>query len=178
MNEQSTVKYHWYTIMGRCMEPELTEGDEVLVEVMSADLVRPGEIAAFSRGGSILTHRIVRKHYSGPGLVLEEKPDTEIRANMLRPEDIIGRVIAIKRSGKVVMMTTEQDTIKNISVNTMVFTSAALAGISRLRTRLDSAAYRLIVKVFKRPFYCLLGICNRISVCLLSTRTTETSEKR
>lgn len=67
------VEYRWYKITGRSMEPQFSVGDEVLVESVPVESIRPGNIVTFLRDGMLITHRIVRKVYREGGDILGRK---------------------------------------------------------------------------------------------------------
>lgn len=50
-----------FTVRGGSMWPAIRDGARVEVTPCTPDALRPGEIAAFARGGQIVVHRVVER---------------------------------------------------------------------------------------------------------------------
>lgn len=80
------------------MYPSLRDGDWVFVNPSAP--VRAGHIAVFERDGTTVVHRVVSVRL---GL---EMGDACRHANRFRPEQVLGRVVALARGGHTIDLTT------------------------------------------------------------------------
>ncbi len=88
-SKQRTLYFH-----GESMRPFLVEGDEVVVEPVEWDSIRPGDVITYRYLDRFPTRRVVRK--TGDGLLLwcENWPDRWFRAAR---GDVLGRAVARRR---------------------------------------------------------------------------------
>ena len=81
---------------GESMRPLLIEGDEVVVEPVEWDRIRPGDIVTYRYLDRFPTRRVVRKSASGLQLWCDNWPDRSFTAARA---DVLGRAIARRRDG-------------------------------------------------------------------------------
>lgn len=88
-SKQRTLYFH-----GESMRPFLVEGDEVVVEPVGWDTIRPGDIITYRCLDRFPTRRVIRK--TGRSLLLwcENWPDREFHADR---EEVLGRAVARRR---------------------------------------------------------------------------------
>ena len=87
----------WFRVASGSMHPLLCMGEEVYIEPATASELQIGEIAAFETSAGLVIHRIVRRRSTRNGIQLLEMSDTQLRAEPVESEAVIGRVIAIGR---------------------------------------------------------------------------------
>lgn len=85
-------------VRGTSMLPTLREGDWVMV--VPGPAVATGDVAVIDYGGTRVVHRVISRRRmvesgDGPGV-----------ARAFRPEQVVGRVIAISRQGSTLDLTT------------------------------------------------------------------------
>lgn len=86
----------WFRVSSGSMHPLLRIGEEVYIEPATAAGLQVGEIAAFETGAGLVIHRIVRRA-DGENIQFLEMSDTQLRAEPVESEAVIGRVVAIGR---------------------------------------------------------------------------------
>lgn len=87
----------WFRVASGSMHPLLCIGEEVYIEPATASELQVGEIAAFETSTGLVIHRIVLRQAGGKSIQLLEMSDTQLRAEPVESEAVIGRVIAIGR---------------------------------------------------------------------------------
>lgn len=88
-SKQRTLYFH-----GESMRPFLVEGDEVVVEPVEWDRIRPGDVITYRYLDRFPTRRVLRKTPEGLLLWCENWPDRTFRATR---EEILGRAVARRR---------------------------------------------------------------------------------
>lgn len=87
----------WITIIGDSMGPLIRTGDSVLVRSADVSEIGIGDIVTFSRGGALVTHRMVGIVRDIDRLMIIEKGDRSSRATMVDSGCVTGKVAAIRR---------------------------------------------------------------------------------
>lgn len=87
----------WITIVGDSMIPLIQTGDSALVRSVDVSEVGIGDIVTFSRGDTLVTHRVVGIVRDTDRLMIIEKGDRSPRATMMDSNCVAGKVIAIRR---------------------------------------------------------------------------------
>lgn len=92
---------------GCSMRPLVCAGDALYVKAVTADEIRVGDILLLNRGGGkLLAHRVVRRSGAGAESQFLVKGDRLRDADGYVPaHDVLGRVVARERDGKVVQLT-------------------------------------------------------------------------
>ncbi len=90
-----------FRVQGQSMVPTLHPGDEVVVERVSQDTLRPGDLVLVRDGGRFLLHRLLGiRHHDGQQLLLTGG-DGLRRADPLVPaEAFVGRALRAYRQGQ------------------------------------------------------------------------------
>ena len=88
-SRQRTLHFH-----GESMRPFLVEGDEVVVEPVSWDAIRPGDVITYRYLDRFPTRRVVRKTDAALQLWCENWPDRSFTAAR---EEVLGRAVARRR---------------------------------------------------------------------------------
>jgi signal peptidase I len=86
---QRTLYFH-----GESMRPFLVEGDEVVVEPVEWDAIRPGDVITYRYLERFPTRRVMRKSAAELQLWCENWPDRSFQAGR---DDILGRAVARRR---------------------------------------------------------------------------------
>jgi hypothetical protein len=84
-----------WTVRGASMWPAIPDGSEVEVMPCAADALRPGDIAAYARGDTVVVHRLLGRRdgalrFRGDSLGREDAP--------VRPDDVLGRAVVLRRA--------------------------------------------------------------------------------
>jgi len=88
---------HYIPITGRSMFPLIRNGDQVLVAHGCAG-IRRGDVIVFRHDGKLIAHRVVRISKNEAGHTFLTKGDNVLQFDPpLRANEIVGRVLAIKR---------------------------------------------------------------------------------
>jgi signal peptidase I len=75
---------------GRSMLPTIADGDVLHIESANADSLRVGDVVLFRQGAEFKAHRIIGKCRD----LLSTRGDAGVDIDEIRPEQIVGRVIA------------------------------------------------------------------------------------
>ncbi len=86
---------------GDTMRPFLRDGDELVVEPVSWRGVGPGEIVTYRSGDRFPTRRVFQVHPRRGRLILKADGMPSSRFFEVRKEDLLGKVVARKRGGRV-----------------------------------------------------------------------------
>jgi len=119
-------------VAGFSMLPTLLPGDFVTVERCGIENFRPGEIVEYSRGGRLITHRVVEQRGNQ---LLTLGDSTRHSDAPVQPEEIIGKVVSIVRGGERME--------PRASLN---FRERVIAGLARRSSR----AARIVVLILNR----------------------------
>lgn len=85
-------------VAGWSMYPTLTKEDRLTVEPAQPEQLRVGDLVLFHHQGQLICHRLVGVQGTGPALRLLTKGDaTTGSGELLEPDQVLGRVIAIER---------------------------------------------------------------------------------
>lgn len=100
LREGSTIQFR---ARGRSMAPLIRDGDVLTVEPATLAAVRVGDVVLHRLGGQLAAHRVVGRRRTARGYALETRGDALSAApDLAWEEDLLGRVIARERDGKVV----------------------------------------------------------------------------
>lgn len=93
LEKESEIKVR---VSGISMFPFLRRGDSLLVSRADSKEIRVGNIILFYDEGGIYCHRVFSKKEDG----ITVKADTNVCTEFLKPDDLIGQVVAIERKGR------------------------------------------------------------------------------
>ena len=93
----------WLPVLSGSMMPLLRIGDYVLVQSANPDSIRPGDIIVFKGRDRLIVHRVIRRYDNGSPAFLQ-KGDSTTAAEIIRSEDVIGRVIAVRKGTKIIRL--------------------------------------------------------------------------
>ena len=93
----------WLPVLSGSMMPLLRIDDYVLVQSVSPDSIRPGDIIVFKGQDKLIVHRVIRRYDNGSPAFLQ-KGDSTTTAEIIRSEDVIGKVIAVRKGSKVICL--------------------------------------------------------------------------
>ena len=97
---------HYIPITGRSMFPLIRNGDQVLVAHGCAG-IRRGEVIVFRHDGKLIAHRVLRISKNEAGHMFLTKGDNVLQFDPpLRANEIVGRVLAIKRGEQQISLDT------------------------------------------------------------------------
>lgn len=84
-------------VVSDSMRPLLRAGDWVLVTATATAALQVGDIIVVQRGAELITHRLVSHDPQG---WYTHGDNTRVLDQVAQPEEIVGRVVAIERSGQ------------------------------------------------------------------------------
>lgn len=87
----------WLPVLTESMLPLIRPGDRVKVSRIAPSEVHFGDIAVFCRGNDLIVHRILKTWHKPNDVYFSEKGDAGLRYTLIKSDDIIGRVIGLKR---------------------------------------------------------------------------------
>jgi len=102
-----------FKILSGSMRPMIEVGDIVRVGRVEPDGVRVGDILAFQDGQNVVVHRIIGKSRSGRQLSFRHGGDAGGLSGSIAAQQLIGRVLAVKREGREVSLDTPWFTVSN-----------------------------------------------------------------
>jgi signal peptidase I len=82
-------------IQGQSMWPTLRPGDQVTVEPLAADDLRPGDWVVLRRADALILHRFLA--FSPEGLLLTKGDNRRFPDPLWAREDLVGRVVTLSR---------------------------------------------------------------------------------
>jgi hypothetical protein len=85
---------------GRSMLPTIADGDVLHIESANPDSLRVGDIVLFRQGAEFKAHRIIGKCRD----LLSTRGDAGVDIDEIRPEQIVGRVIAKECKGRTILI--------------------------------------------------------------------------
>lgn len=101
-----TKEQHSISITGRSMFPLIREGDRVLV-AHGCTGMRRGDVIVFRRRGRLIAHRVLNILKSDAGPIFVTKGDNIPQFDPpLNDNEIVGRVLAIKRENRCIPLDT------------------------------------------------------------------------
>ncbi|PXF61402.1 MAG: signal peptidase I [Candidatus Methanogaster sp.] len=93
----------WLPVLSGSMIPLLQIGDDVLVQSVSPNSIRPGNIIVFKSRDKLIVHRVIRRYDNGSPAFLQ-KGDSTTTAEIIRGEDVIGKVIAVRKGSRIIRL--------------------------------------------------------------------------
>ncbi len=93
-----------FSSQGTSMNPVLKEGDEILVERVSYEQLRFGNLITYERNGIFITHRFLylNRQHKGTAMIIT-KADNRSKLDKPVPVScLIGRVAEVKRNGQTI----------------------------------------------------------------------------
>ena len=112
-------------VVGWSMRPLLRDADRVEVDPVPASEIRPGDIIAFRRGATTITHRVLDVRREGEGLKFREKGDNNRTSLWVDARDCLGRAVCVEREGRRCPLDVSADSIR---LHAIVTASRAEAG--------------------------------------------------
>ncbi len=93
--------------VGDSMLPLIKDGDKVFIKRSQPTEMKVGDVIAFETPQSITIHRIIGKKIRNSLPLLIEKGDNNLHSSPVIEGDIIGKVFAIERSGRIIRLDTK-----------------------------------------------------------------------
>jgi hypothetical protein len=82
---------------GFSMAPLILEDSIVDVVFDDPSSTRPGDLVLFARGDSLVLHRVIHRWNTEKGVQFREKGDHKVEATVIDEEDVLARVVAVRR---------------------------------------------------------------------------------
>jgi len=132
-----------FRVRGCSMRPFLRDGDCVEIQRQPMQDLRRGEIATFERAGAIIVHRVIGRQVQGAACAVITKGDAFPDADApVQPNELLGRVVAIIRSGRrIAMDTAAQRTLGQAAAWVSTLAPLWYPGLRRVRHVLRFAAF-------------------------------------
>ena len=93
----------WLPVLSGSMMPLLQIGDEVLVQSANPGSIRPGDIIVFKNQDKLIVHRVIRR-YGDDNPSFLQKGDNTTSGEIIRSEDVIGKVITIRKRDRIIYL--------------------------------------------------------------------------
>lgn len=92
-------------MQGVSMAPLIEQGDTITIRLLEHDRLRIGDLMAFWNGSAVVIHRLIKRRQGMEGVHLCEKGDGLSTWNWIEADRVLGRVVAIGRSGRTIEVT-------------------------------------------------------------------------
>ena len=147
----------WLPVLTDSMVPLIQPGDQVQVLRITAEEVRFGDIVVFRRSDDLIVHRVFKKWHTPNGVYFSEKGDAGYAYSLIIADDVVGRVIRLKKGTKTLDLILPPSRMANLFVSTWFHLSTVCV------SRLESSKYRIITRAGK-ALYRLVHIASRLLV--------------
>lgn len=84
--------YEIYEVVSGSMEPEIPVGSVIYVKAAQPEEVEAGDVIAFNKGGSVITHRVEENHYVEGEFVTKGDANQEEDVEPVAYSSLIGKV--------------------------------------------------------------------------------------
>jgi len=119
---------------GFSMAPLILEDSIAEVVFDDPSITRPGDVVLFARGGSFVLHRVIHRWNTEQGVRFREKGDHKVESTVIAEEDVLARVVAVRRG--------EHRTVFDTAGGKI--TAKILLGWSRMEWRLYQVKRKLL----------------------------------
>ena len=103
---RQTGEQHLISTTGRSMLPLIQEGDQVLV-THGCESVQRGDVVVFRQKGQLIAHRVMRIQSRENGPAFVTRGDNVLCSDPpVNADKVMGRVLAIKRHGRLMALNT------------------------------------------------------------------------
>lgn len=93
--------------LGNSMLPLIKDGDKIFIKRSKPTEMKVGDVIAFETPNSITIHRVIGKKFRNGQLFLIEKGDNNLHSNHITEGNIVGKVFAVERSGRIIRLDTK-----------------------------------------------------------------------
>lgn len=143
LSQGSAIRFRAH---GESMAPQIRDGDVLTVEPATVADLRVGDVALHRTGeGPLVVHRVVRRRAGGGRVALATRGDAVLGpADLVREQDVLGRVTARERDGRAVDIGRG---LRRLGGRLLV----AFLAVRRPVARFHRSCRRLAARVFQRP---------------------------
>jgi signal peptidase I len=122
----------WLKVLTGSMMPLLRPGDLVKVSRIVPQQAGFSDIVVFRRGQDLIIHRVLKKHVTPDGLYFSEKGDAGYVYGQVSADNIVGRVIGLKKGTRVLDLSSSPSRLANLFISAWLKLAAAV--INRLKS--------------------------------------------
>ncbi|MCC7430889.1 signal peptidase I [bacterium] len=101
-------------VKGFSMKPFIFDGDKIKIKFIEAKKIKFGDIVVFKSNEKLVVHRIIRTIERHDLLYFWEKGDNRRFPTEINENDLVGKVVEIERSGKIVSLISVLERFKGI----------------------------------------------------------------
>ena len=158
---------HSLPIEGNSMLPLIRDGDCVAIE-SGVDQVRRGQIIVFLQGDGLVAHRFLSKVPGKGKMMFLTKGDNISRLDPMVPEEeVVGRVVAIRRGSKIMSLDTLAWQVAGLAIATVLLMwSRLMARFGHLlgssKARRTSQVIGVGNRLMRAVIYCALMVSQRL----------------
>ena len=151
----------WLPVLTDSMTPLIRPGDQVKVSRVAPREVRFGDILVFKRNNDLIVHRVLKRWRAPEGDYFSEKGDAGYVYGLVNGENIIGRVMGLKKGTRTYDLDLPPGRIANLSIAAWCKITAAI--INRLKP-----SHSLIISGAENAIHKILYISSRslVAACL------------
>jgi signal peptidase I len=131
----------WLTVKTGSMAPLIHPGDRVLMSSVVAHEIREGDIVVFSRGGSLIVHRVLKKVGNNEETYFVEKGDNSLACGTFNLSDVIGRVNMVQRRRNMLNLSSPLSQLISRALSTWIYHTNKIA--VRLRASKNRSIRRM-----------------------------------
>lgn len=101
-----------FQVNGFSMLPLINEGDEITVKRIDSNKIQFGDLIAFNIDDNFVIHRIVKIIKNKNELLFWEKGDNRKFPTLINENQIIGKVLKIRKSNKTILLNSKSEMLK------------------------------------------------------------------
>jgi signal peptidase I len=109
---KKTGKTFALTADGDSMYPTIQRGDKIVLSATEPSQLKTGDIFAFFRNGSLVVHRLLWKKNASNYPLLLEKGDNRFEIGQVANDQVLGKVLMIKRKENIVYTNPNHKSLK------------------------------------------------------------------
>lgn len=143
-----------FRIISNSMSPVINAGDVVKVSKIKHTDLKTGDIVACRDGRNIIIHRIIAKHIVNGQQVIRHRGDAGIGSGLVPIENLIGKVVIIKKDDDEIYLDTPWYLIRNRVLGYRLKIKDSIDRIPlRLFSKILHRLLRPIWRLFRRIFF-------------------------
>ncbi len=121
---------------GYSMFPTVRPGDVLIVERVSLQQVKVGDVVVMSRSSGLLSHRVISIGRDAESALLITRGDTSVVDDLpVRESHLLGRIGYVIRKGKLISVPSRLSAIDNVAARVFRYSFPAVRGVMEMRRR-------------------------------------------
>lgn len=130
-------------VISDSMWPLLRVDDVIVAQAIEAEAAQLSDVLVFQRGTEMVTHRLIARQADR---LIVKGDNRRAVDELVEPDSVIGRVIALERSGRPIDLQQPRWARLNRSVGRLSGWQARIAAASKLAGRLSAVPIQLLIR--------------------------------